>query len=146
MSDNLVNDVKRLERVGNELSGTNQKLLAAVTRILNLIFEVVPEDINPNLGFDYTFSPAHAIEGGGKVSPSIYKPSTTTNGGGTQNYYTFRKGQTLPLTNAHVFAEDVARGFLAQLCKKLETYQTCSVNHLAALEQGEGLLRKKFFQ
>jgi len=139
MSENLVNDVKRLERIGDELSGTNQKLLAAVSRVVNLIVQVVPSDLHDsNLGMNYRVYDS--------VSPLLVK--------GVRGGLFDRKGFVINVSRgdghalqvAHQFANDVTKGLLGQICDKLNRHLIRTTSELNVLEQGEALLKKNLPQ
>ena len=136
MSDNLANDVKRLERVGSELSGTNQKLLAAASRVVALILDIVPEDwYEKELGMKYSVSKVGFH--GFPTAPFLRKSIRW-------GFDDIRFERTVEdLEAAHVFARDVANGFVEQLCRMLEGYLGHSTRELGALEQAEVLLKGK---
>ena len=132
LENNVVNDMNRLQRFGNELSGTNQKLIAAVSRTVDSILEIVPADLeNSSLGMGYIIS---------GETLSKYFPALFDRG---EEQFSIRRGQKdIPLCFAQAFARDVANGFVDNLYRKLGKHLKKTKGGLGAVEDAEILLKK----
>ena len=145
---------KRLERIGSELSGTNQKLLAAVSRIAALIINAVPPDFRgSNLGMNYCVTQEEGMyEAGFEFKSYSYLYLVRR-----RDWIRLRAGfaikfsgkgacagaaEGISLRVAHQFASDVANGLLGRICNKLDPCLARTTHELDALEQGEILLKK----
>jgi hypothetical protein len=133
MSDSIVNDMNRLQRIGSELSGTNQKLKDAVVRTVNVLLDVIPEDLyNKELGMGYSVV---------TLTPHVICLRKTATWKQAYDIEIARNEKGLSLSTAHAFARDVADGFIRELCSQLDRYHKVTVQEVSTLGQAEIALK-----
>ena len=120
----VIDSLKRLERIGSENSKTTEKLVAAAEQLANRIGELCAPELNDNFTVTVNGFPQYIF---------------------FKNKMCQRAGRNViwDRTTALQFAEDIAKGLLDCIILKLKDELQTSDRALQTLETAAGALREK---